>query len=45
MNDKAATEDELLQSFAAEAKRRCYVIAAGLATGSSDFDASPSWPA
>ena len=38
MNDKAATENELLESFAAEAKRRCDVIAAGLATGSSDFE-------
>jgi HPt (histidine-containing phosphotransfer) domain-containing protein len=38
MNEKAATEVELLQSFADEAKRRCDVIAAGLATGSSDFE-------
>ncbi len=38
MNEKAATEEELLQSFAEEAKRRCDVIAAGLATGSSDFE-------
>ena len=29
MNEKAATEEELLQSFAEEAKRRCDVISAG----------------
>ncbi len=38
MNDKAATEEELLQSFADEAKRRCDVIAAGLATATTDFE-------
>jgi HPt (histidine-containing phosphotransfer) domain-containing protein len=38
VNEKAATEEELLQSFAEEAKRRCDVISAGLATGSNDFE-------
>src|SRR4029077_20857672 len=38
MNEKAATEEELLQSFAEEAKRRCDVIAAGLATATTDFE-------
>ena len=37
-DDKVATEEELLQSFADEARRRCDVISAGLATGSSDFE-------
>lgn len=40
MSDKAkATPDpELLESFATEAKRRCDVLAAGLATETSDFE-------
>jgi HPt (histidine-containing phosphotransfer) domain-containing protein len=38
MNDKAATEEELLQSFAEEARRRCDVISAGLATATTDFE-------
>ncbi len=38
MNEKAATDEELLQSFAEEAKRRCDVIAAGLATATTDFE-------
>ena len=37
--DKAAAPDpELLRSFAEEARRRCDVIAAGLATESADFE-------
>jgi HPt (histidine-containing phosphotransfer) domain-containing protein len=37
--DKAAAPDpELLRSFADEARRRCDVIAAGLATESADFE-------
>lgn len=39
MSEKAAAPDpELLRSFAEEAKRRCDVIAAGLATESDDFE-------
>jgi HPt (histidine-containing phosphotransfer) domain-containing protein len=38
MSDKAAPDAELLQSFADEARRRCDVIAAGLATESADFE-------
>src|SRR4051812_25971910 len=38
MNDKAATENELLESFASEARRRCDVISAGLATETTDFE-------
>src|ERR1700748_761500 len=38
MSDKAASEDELLVSFAEEARRRCDVIAAGLATATTDFE-------
>jgi HPt (histidine-containing phosphotransfer) domain-containing protein len=39
MSDKTSTDEELLASFAAEAKRRCDVIAAGLATETTDFEA------
>ena len=35
--DKSA-DQELLESFAAEARRRCDVIAAGLATETTDFE-------
>jgi HPt (histidine-containing phosphotransfer) domain-containing protein len=38
MSDKATPDAELLQSFAAEARRRCDVISAGLATETSDFE-------
>jgi HPt (histidine-containing phosphotransfer) domain-containing protein len=38
MSDKAASEDELLASFAEEARRRCDVISAGLATATTDFE-------
>ena len=39
MSDKAAADDtELLESFAEEARRRCDVIAAGLATATTDFE-------
>ncbi len=34
----AAPDPELLKSFAEEAKRRCDVIAAGLATETDDFE-------
>lgn len=37
-SEKAAPDEELLQAFAAEAKRRCDVIAAGLATETEDFE-------
>ena len=41
MSDKAKTEPEnaeLLESFAEEARRRCDVISAGLATATTDFE-------
>jgi HPt (histidine-containing phosphotransfer) domain-containing protein len=39
MSEKKTTPDpELLASFAAEARRRCDVISAGLATETSDFE-------
>src|SRR5262249_5114018 len=38
MSDKAASEDALLESFAQEARRRCDVISAGLATATTDFE-------
>jgi HPt (histidine-containing phosphotransfer) domain-containing protein len=38
MSDKTASEDELLNSFAEEARRRCDVISAGLATATTDFE-------
>ena len=38
MSDKAAPDQELLESFAAEARRRCDVITAGLATETTDFE-------
>jgi len=38
MSEKISTEEELLTSFAEEAKRRCDVIAAGLATETNDFE-------
>ena len=39
MSEKSGTPDtELLSSFAEEARRRCDVIAAGLATETSDFE-------
>lgn len=38
MSEKTDSESELLASFADEAKRRCDVIAAGLATETNDFE-------
>jgi HPt (histidine-containing phosphotransfer) domain-containing protein len=38
MNDKPETSTELLTSFAEEARRRCDVISAGLATETTDFE-------
>jgi HPt (histidine-containing phosphotransfer) domain-containing protein len=38
MSEKTAPDPELLKSFAEEAKRRCDVIAAGLATETEDFE-------
>src|SRR5690349_22833243 len=39
MSDNAAADNtELLESFAEEARRRCDVIAAGLATETTDFE-------
>ena len=38
MSDKTSTDEELLASFAAEAKRRCDVLAADLATETNDFE-------
>ena len=38
MSDKASAEEQLLASFAEEAKRRCDVITAGLATETEDFE-------
>ena len=38
MSEKTDSESELLASFAEEAKRRCDVIAAGLATETNDFE-------
>ena len=38
MSEKTDSDAELLDSFAAEARRRCDVIAAGLATETSDFE-------
>jgi len=38
MSEKAAPDPELLKKFADEAKRRCDVIAAGLATETEDFE-------
>ena len=38
MSDKAAVDTALLESFAEEARRRCDVISAGLATASADFE-------
>ena len=39
MADADGSEDQLLASFAEEARRRCDVIAAGLETGTDDFEA------
>jgi HPt (histidine-containing phosphotransfer) domain-containing protein len=39
MSDGNNSEGELLDSFAVEARRRCDVIAAGLETGTEDFEA------
>lgn len=36
--EKSGPDQALLESFAAEARRRCDVIAAGLATESADFE-------
>jgi HPt (histidine-containing phosphotransfer) domain-containing protein len=38
MSDKATPDAELLASFAEEARRRCDVITAGLATETEDFE-------
>ena len=38
MSEKTTPDAELLASFAEEAKRRCDVIAAGLATETNDFE-------
>lgn len=38
MSDKTAPDPELLKAFAEEARRRCDVIAAGLATETDDFE-------
>lgn len=38
MSEKTAPDPELLRSFAEEARRRCDVIAAGLATETDDFE-------
>src|SRR6201996_1056440 len=38
MSDKTTSEDQLLVSFAEEARRRCDVISAGLATATTDFE-------
>lgn len=38
MSEKTAPDPELLKSFAEEARRRCDVIAAGLATETDDFE-------
>jgi HPt (histidine-containing phosphotransfer) domain-containing protein len=38
MSEKTTPDPELLKSFAEEAKRRCDVIAAGLATETDDFE-------
>jgi HPt (histidine-containing phosphotransfer) domain-containing protein len=38
MSEKTAPDQALLKSFAEEAKRRCDVIAAGLATETDDFE-------
>jgi HPt (histidine-containing phosphotransfer) domain-containing protein len=38
MSEKTSPDAELLASFAEEAKRRCDVIAAGLATETNDFE-------
>ena len=38
MSKKATPDPELLESFAAEARRHCDVIAAGLATETTDFE-------
>ncbi|HEY1284450.1 MAG TPA: Hpt domain-containing protein [Solirubrobacterales bacterium] len=38
MSDGTKSDEELLRSFAEEAKRRCDVIAAGLATETEDFE-------
>ena len=38
MSEKTSPDAELLASFAEEAKRRCDVIAAGLATETTDFE-------
>lgn len=38
MSEKTKSEEELLASFAEEAKRRCDVITAGLATETNDFE-------
>ncbi len=38
MSDNAASDSELLESFAEEARRRCDVISAGLATETTDFE-------
>lgn len=38
MSENTVSESELLKSFAEEARRRCDVIAAGLATETDDFE-------
>ncbi|MFN8159799.1 MAG: Hpt domain-containing protein [Solirubrobacterales bacterium] len=38
MSDAEATERALREAFAAEARRRCDVISAGLETGTTDFE-------
>ena len=38
MSEKTAPDPELLESFAEEARRRCDVIAAGVATETEDFE-------
>jgi HPt (histidine-containing phosphotransfer) domain-containing protein len=38
MSEKTSPDAELLASFAEEAKRRCDVITAGLATETTDFE-------
>ena len=36
---EGATDQKLIESFAGEARRRCDVIAAGLQTGTTDYEA------
>jgi HPt (histidine-containing phosphotransfer) domain-containing protein len=38
MNEKTEADQKLLEAFAAEARQRCDVIAAGLATETDDFE-------